>query len=159
MDAETFVNYAMGQVNTNPDWVYNLTGLSKGSAWSCAFVVACAKQVGGMIGISLYDSTCIQTMLSMSVKLRYGTYIIGPYYGGTASPKTGDIIVFKTNSSNTNDQFSGNHIGIVYSCYNNIIRAVEGDCGTGDKTTKVVELKQYYTTNNTISLYYTPNWS
>ncbi len=94
-------------------------------AWCGAFVSWCARVTG-------IPQDVIPTNLSSTAMRDYfkgqGLYHLSRSYGGTYTPKTGDIVFF---TSINNSQRSSNnicHVGLVVSATSSYVTCIEGNC-------------------------------
>lgn len=95
-------------------------GFSMSVAWCAIFVTAIARQVGAATSI-------IPTFASCDVGVQWfknkGRYEKARYYGGTYTPKRGDIIFY----SSKHTQNDSTHVGYVVSVTGDTIKAIEGN--------------------------------
>ena len=94
-------------------------------AWCGAFVSWCARMTG-------IPQDVIPTNLSSTAMRDYfksqGLYHLSKSYGGTYTPKTGDIVFF---TSITSSQRSANnicHVGLVVAATSSYVTCIEGNC-------------------------------
>jgi len=90
--------------------------------WCAMFVSWCADQAG-------IPTTVIPKHASCDVGMQWfiskGIFEYSPYYGGSYTPKRGDIIYFGYRMNT--GEFDSNHVGIVYKVENSRVYVYEGN--------------------------------
>lgn len=127
--AKAIVDTALSQVGTyEGSGGYSKYGDYFGSpyiAWCCAFVSWCARTTG-------ISQSVIPTNLSCTAMRDYfksqGLYYVSSSFGGTYSPKQGDLIFFTSTSPGDRSQNNITHIGIVVDATSSYVTCVEGNC-------------------------------
>ncbi len=127
--AKAIVDTALSQVGTyEGSGGYSKYGDYFGSpyiAWCCAFVSWCARTTG-------ISQSVIPTNLSCTAMRDYfknqGLYYLSSSFGGTYSPKQGDLIFFTSTSPGNRSQNNITHIGIVVDATSSYVTCVEGNC-------------------------------
>ena len=148
-----FIRIAESHIGENGDWTYSVSGLLKGQAWCAAFVVACAKTVGGTLDVIIPKTFGAGSIPRAGVPAKMGTWIEGPHKGNVATPQPGDLILFRWAPYSNVDTYFSDHVGIVTDVKNNIVYTVEGNSGGR------VSKRSYAVNNRCINGYYRPNWS
>lgn len=141
--------------------IFNLAGISKGTSWCAAFVVACGKRAGivgsgKLMGVNSYAPGICHTVITHG-----GTWVKGPYETKTAvKPQAGDLILFNSSSSHMTYKsdgsvkaWHGTHVGIVYSVSSSKVTTIEGNSGNK------VALNTYSLKYKGIGGYARPKWS
>ena len=102
-------------------------GINPG-AWCAMFVSWCANQSGIPTSVIPKHASCDVGMTWFKNK---GLWKTSKYFGGTYTPKRGDIIYFGSNPNNLNDS---THVGIVTGVDSTKVYTIEGNksnkCGT-----------------------------
>lgn len=125
----TFINNAKAQSGNGREYVEKYTPMNdKYAAWSAAFVVAVAKETGGLIGEVIPETYSCTELSRSGVNGSMGTWIDGPVNGGNPLPQPGDIAMFRYSSTPPSDQYQADKAGIVV--------AVDGMGGSLDETNK-----------------------
>lgn len=127
--AKAIVDTALSQVGTyEGSGGYSKYGDYFGSpyiAWCCAFVSWCARTTG-------ISQDVIPTNLSCTTMRDYykqeGLYHLSSSYGGSYTPKQGDLIFFTSTSPGSRNQSNITHIGIVVDATSSYVTCVEGNC-------------------------------
>lgn len=132
----SFIKCAELHVHETNTWVCNKTGITAGSAWSAAFVLAVAKETGNILDKVLYNSTSATVMITQSVLHNYGSLI-------EDNPEPGDIVIL-----------TGYKLGIITDVNKTRLTVIAGDQGTSLSTKFYKE-----TTSKDILKYYRPNWT
>lgn len=95
-------------------------GFSMTVAWCAIFVTAVARMVGA-------STSLIPTFASCDLGVKWfkdkGRYEKAKYYGGTYTPKRGDIIFY----SSKHTQDDSTHVGYIVSISGSTIKAIEGN--------------------------------
>ncbi len=95
-------------------------GFSMTVAWCAIFVTAIARLVGA-------PTSLIPTFASCNLGVKWfkdkGRYEKAKYYGGTYTPKRGDVIFY----SSKHTQADSTHVGYVVSISGSTIKAIEGN--------------------------------
>lgn len=95
-------------------------GFSMSVAWCAIFVAAIARLVGA-------PTSLIPTFASCDAGVKWfknkGRYEKAKYYGGTYTPKRGDVIFY----SSKHTQADSTHVGYVVSVSGSTIKAIEGN--------------------------------
>lgn len=148
----TFINEAKSHIGENSDWTRSETGISSNQSWSTAFVCAVAKQVNGVLGAIIPNTTSPTYLPSVGVSLGMGTW-----YTNTSTPEPGDIICILRNSqiylSLSYSNYICDFVGIVSEVTSNTVTGIFGDSNGR------VEQKSYSRSNTSIRGFYRPNWS
>lgn len=132
----SFIKCAQLHVHETNSWVCSKTGITAGSAWSAAFVIAVAKETGDMLGKVLYNSTSATTLITNSILNKYGSVI-------QSNPEPGDLIIL-----------TGYKLGIITDVNKTRLTVIAGDQGNN-------LTQKFYkeTTSKDIMGYYRPNWN
>lgn len=128
--------------------VYNqLTGagFSMSVAWCAVFVTWVMYTAGVAKSIVPYFASCD---VGMNWFKKKGQFMKAPAYGGSYTPKAGDIIFF----SSKYDQNDSTHVGIVTSCSNGTVHTIEGN------TSDAVHERSYALSNKYILGYGVPKY-
>lgn len=128
--------------------VYNqLTGagFSMSVAWCAIFVTWVMYTAGVAKSIVPYFASCD---VGMNWFKKKGQFMKAPAYGGSYTPKAGDIIFF----SSKYDQNDSTHVGIVTSCSNGTVHTIEGN------TSDAVHERSYALSNKYILGYGVPKY-
>lgn len=161
--AQAIASYAATQVGIGDSkgnnnviyntWFYGRTINSSGYAWCQAFVSYCANQVG-VLDTAIPKTASCQTALKW-FKNR-GQYYKSKYYGGSYTPKTGDL-VFYTSTGSVAD-----HVGIITAAPSGgYLQVVEGNvlCSGGDyKVVKFTKNAKRKVTSSYVMGYASPNY-
>lgn len=152
---EKAINIALGELGTcEPSGddkyikVYNkLTGagFSMSVAWCAIFVTWVMYTAGVSKNIVPYFASCDAGMNWFKNK---GQFKKSKAYGGTYTPKAGDLIFF----SSKHDQNDSTHVGLVTSCSAGVVHTVEGN------TSDAVHERSYDLGNNYILGYGVPEY-
>lgn len=156
-----FLKEAESHIGENGDWTWSYSGLGRGQAWCAAFIMACAKKVGGLIGQIFPMTYGAGTVPREGVPKKMGTWHPGPAQGQSFVPQPGDTIHFRWNSPASYigcDTYFSDHIGIVKSVSNGVVSTIEGNSG-GTNWTSRVRSKTYSLSSSVISGYYRPDWA
>jgi hypothetical protein len=134
--ADRLVNYALSQVGVGDDkgnnnvvfntWYYGRTISGSGYPWCAAFVSYCAYQTGVLDTYIPKHSSCNSGVSWFKNKSQFYK---SQYYGGSYTPKKGDIVYYTSNGS------TSCHVGIITSSpVNGYLQTVEGNvyCSGGD---------------------------
>ena len=118
------------------------------NAWCAMFVSWCADQAGISTSVVPKHASC-DTGMQWFIKRNQFTY--GSYYGGSDTPKRGDIIYFgyKTSSG----IYDSTHVGIVYKVENGKVYVYEGN------SSEKVQSVTYTLGTDYILGFGTPNYS
>lgn len=119
-------------------------GVSYGYAWCAAFVSFCLRQAGVAESAAVTEISCSR-MVSWYRAVTGRTAWQGKEY----IPQTGDVIFFKTGSSNS----VSTHVGLVVGVKDNNIYTVEGNSGG------VVGMHKYAAGSSTIVGYGIPDYA
>ncbi|MBE6687018.1 MAG: CHAP domain-containing protein [Ruminococcaceae bacterium] len=125
--AETQLGYLEGTLEGNVaigndvtkygDW-YGLNN----NPWCAMFVSWCADQAGIPTTVIPKHASCD---VGMQWFIKNESFTYGSFYGGSDTPKRGDIIYFGYRSSA--GAFDSNHVGIVYKVSENSVYVYEGN--------------------------------
>lgn len=141
--AQKIVNYELSQLgigdsrgNNNVKyntWYYGRAVSGAGYAWCMAFQSYCANQVGVL-------NTAVPKTASCAVAVNWyknrGQFKSGKYYGGSYTPKAGDLVFYYSGGS-----FS--HVGMIIAPpVNGYLQTVEGNIQCSDGNWKVVKFTQ-----------------
>lgn len=155
-----FLKTASDHIGDSAVWVRSYVQLAANQGWSAAFIVAVAKVTGGIINKYIYPSTSNSALLQQSVKLKYGEFIEGPYFGESVTPSVGDIIALRTGPKssyvNTNEYYC-EHLGIVREVRDSTLIIIDGDSSYNGKSS-VIGIHEYSKSNSCIFGYYHPSW-
>jgi hypothetical protein len=134
--ADQLVTYALSQVGVGDSkgnnnvvyntWYYGRSINGSGYAWCAAFVSYCANQAGLLNTYIPKHSSCNNGVTWFRNKSQFYK---SQYYGGSYTPKKGDIVYYTSNGS------SSCHVGIITgSPVNGYLQVVEGNvyCSGGD---------------------------
>ncbi|MBQ3183221.1 MAG: CHAP domain-containing protein, partial [Clostridia bacterium] len=121
-------------------------GINPG-AWCAMFVSWCANQAGISSSIIPKHASCD---IGMQTFQNRGCWQWSKACGGSYTPKRGDIIYFRTNTSQVVDS---THVGIVYSSDSSYVYTIEGNAS--NKCQK----KSYSLSSAYILGYGTPNYT
>jgi len=147
----------------------NSTGINTNTGWSAAYVVAIAKEAGGIIGTIIPESVSVTGLSTSGVTQGMGVWYDGPALGGSALPQVGDIAFFRTQQAKnyTASKYQADNCGIVISVNadakisskgaGNNSRAYSFTVVKGDSSGRAVE-KQFYNNSSSLSGIYRPNW-
>ncbi len=150
-----FIAEAKSHVGENSRWTWNTLGCGD-IEWCCAFVMACAKTVGGIIDVILPNTYSCTSLARAGGDKQYSSqFIKGPRHGFNIKPLPGDLILFSDGGS----VYDSCHVGIVYEVSGEKVLTVEGNTVTWDKYTSKVALREYDYTNKRINGYFRPDWS
>lgn len=153
-EVNQFIEEAKSHVNGGHKFTINNTGVSKNAAWSAAYVIACAKQIDGVIGNVIPDNLTPVTLVEEGVRLSMGQWFDGPVFDCQPIVEEGTIIFFRDRTNFTYiSKYDSDRCGIVYEVSNNSIKYVQGDADNNK-----VKLKSCKPSNKKISGYYRPNW-
>lgn len=153
-----FLNLANSKVGTDGYWTWSVSGLGQGEAWCAAFVVACAKTVGGLLNIVIPNSFNCGDMIIIGIRDKLGTWIRGKHLTGrSVTPIPGDLL-FKATPGGTTE-YSAQHVAIVKEVKSGIVYAVAGNSETWDNYTSKVKVEQYGIERSDILGYFRPNWA
>lgn len=129
--------------------VYNAltgAGFSMSVAWCAIFVTWVMYTAGVAKTIVPYFASCD---IGMNWFKKKGLWKNGKAYGGTYTPKTGDVIFF----SGKYDQSDSTHVGIVTGVSGNTVHTIEGN------TSDAVHERSYALNNKYILGYGCPEYS
>lgn len=150
-----FMSSVTGHVGEDNKWVNEMTGITLNSAWSAAFIVACAKSVNGLINVVIPNTFSASAIGRIGLMRGMGTWNLGPRQdpNTTFEPQPGDIMLLRTTNSNIIvNTFYADAAGIVVEVSGENVIIVKGD--TGGK----IDKKTYSKTSNQISAYFRPDW-
>lgn len=154
-----FLEEAKSHIGENGDWSWSKSGLSRGSAWCAAFVMAVGFEVGGIIREIIPFSYGAGDIPRFGVRDGMGTWIKGPYWGVSATPQPGDCILFRWNRyPGAPDEYFSDHIGIVSEVSDTHVTTIEGNNGNGSAYQNRVRQVTYSLSYTCINGYYRPNW-
>lgn len=154
-----FLDEAESHVGESGDWTWSKSGLSRGSAWCAAFIMAVGLEVGGIIREIIPFSYGAGDIPRFGVRDGMGAWIKGPYWGVNATPQPGDCILFRWNRyPNAPDEYFSDHIGIVLSVDSTHVTTIEGNNGSGNSYQTHVRQVPYSLSYTGINGYYRPNW-
>lgn len=156
---QQFLEVVNDHVGDDGSWTWATSGLSKGQPWCAAFIVACAKTVEGVYNVIIPHTYVAGDIARIGVKKNMGTWIRGPYHGGTGVPRPGDIISFRYGQKTNTDEYYADHVGVVIEVTSTSVRTVEGNSTTLNNYTSKVATKIYDLSARTINGYFRPNWS
>ena len=147
----------------------NSTGINTNTGWSAAYVVAIAKEAGGIIGTIIPESVSVTGLSTSGVTQGMGVWYDGPALGGSVLPQVGDIAFFRTQQAKnyTASKYQADNCGVVISVNadakisskgaGNNSRAYSFTVVRGDSSGRAVE-KQFYNNSSSLSGIYRPNW-
>ena len=154
-----FLKEAESHVGEDGSWTWSKSGLGRGQAWCAAFIMACAMEVGGLIGQIFPMTYGAGTVPRLGVPAGMGTWHPGPAQGRTFTPQPGDTIHFRWGGSYAGvDTYFSDHIGIVQSVSGGEVHTIEGNSG-GTNWSSRVRKKTYSLSSSVISGYYRPDWA
>lgn len=139
--ANNLVNYALSQVGVGDrkgnnvvkynTWYYGNSVAGPGRAWCAAFVSYCANQTG-LLNTSIPKHCSCPAGVNWFKNQR--KFYKSQYYGGTYTPKKGDIVYYTSNGS------ISSHVGIITGTpINGYLQVVEGNVYCSDGNYKVVK--------------------
>ena len=150
-----FFQVANSHMGEHGNWVWTTLGWE--GEWCCAFLMACAKTVGGLLDV------IIPTTYSCTTLCQYGrehkcnsVFIDGPRNGNAVKPQVGDFILFNFNKTG---KYECSHVGVVSELNGDKIMTIEGNTKTYNRYTSVIANHEYDYTNTSIVGYFRPNWS
>lgn len=141
--AQKIVDYELSQLgigdskgNNNVKyntWYYGRTVSGAGYAWCMAFQSYCANQIGVL-------GTAVPKTASCAVAVNWyknkGQFKYGKHYGGTYTPKAGDLVFYYSGGSFC-------HVGMITAPpVNGYLQTVEGNIQCSDGNWKVVKFTQ-----------------
>lgn len=161
--AQEIARFALSQVGTgdshgNNDVIYNTWFYGRrisgsGYAWCQAFVSYCGNHIG-VLNKAIPKTASCQNAVSY-YKSR-GLFHNSQYYGGSYTPKVGDIVYYTENGNRSN------HVGIIVgSPVNGYLQVVEGNVlssGGDYKVTKFTSNSKRKVTSSYVLGYATPNY-
>lgn len=161
--AQEIAKFALSQVGTSDShgdndvvyntWFYGHRVSGTGYAWCQAFVSYCANQVGALNTAIPKTASCQD---AVSYYRNRGLFHNSRYYGGSYTPKVGDIVYYTENGSRSN------HVGIIVgSPVNGYLQVVEGNVWSrgGDyKVTKFTSDSKRKVTSSYVLGYATPSY-
>lgn len=151
-----FIEEAKSHVGEGATWTWKTLGCGD-IEWCCAFVMACAKTVGGIIDVIFPNVYSCTSLAEAGGNGTYGSkFIQGPRHGNNVKPQAGDMILFNRSGGGV---YTSNHVGIVYEVHDNTVCTIEGNTSTWNKYTSKVSLKEYDYTESQINGYFRPDWS
>lgn len=129
-------------------------GFRDSDTCSTEFVVYCAKQVDGLVGTVIPDSTNSTEFTASGVEASMGTFLKGPLYNRPFVPKAGDVLLER--KSRTRKYKSDSDCDTLHIV-----------TGTGDSYVDVVSIEgsgriiasKFKDTSKVICGYYRPKWS
>lgn len=92
-----------------------VTKADKGG-WSAAFITACARKAGGILGVCLPDVYGVSDIGFLGVQQKYGEWFDGPCLGGSCIPQVGDIAIFRNVNKPRSNKYAGDQAGVVIDC-------------------------------------------
>lgn len=144
-----FLKVANSHVGEKAKWVWETTGCGE-IEWCAAFIVACAKTIGGILDVIIPTSYSVSYFYTTAVSGMYNSKLLkGPRLGSCTTPQPGDLMIFRDCA----------HIGIVYQVNGTTITTIEGNTVTNNKYTSKVAQKTYDITSSQINSYYRPDWA
>lgn len=150
-----FLQVATSHLGEHGDWVWSTLGW-KGE-WCCAFIMACAKTVGGLIDVIVPNTYTCTTLCKYGRDGNCGSsFVEGPRHGNNIKPLVGDFILFNFGKSG---EYECSHVGIVSEVNGDDITTIEGNTKTDNLNTSVVANHTYKYTNTSIVGYFRPNWA
>lgn len=151
-----FLREAESHIEENGQWTWKTMNWE--GEWCCAFAMACAKTVGGLLNTVIPLTYSCTTLAGYGRDNKFGSkFIKGPRNGNNIKPQPGDLILF--NWENSGSIYDSDHVGIVYAVKDTIIYTIEGNTGTYDRYTSRVKRKEYSYTSRVINGYFRPDWS
>ncbi|MBE6717523.1 MAG: CHAP domain-containing protein [Ruminococcaceae bacterium] len=126
--ADAICNTAISQVGTYESGGYTKYGAYFGSpyvAWCCAFVSWCARTSG--ISESVIPSNLSCTAMRDAF-IQKGLYHLAPQWGGSYTPKKGDLVFFTSTNAYQRSTNNITHIGIVLGATSSYVTCIEGNC-------------------------------
>lgn len=146
------IEEAEDHVGEGSTWTCNKVGIATNSAWSAAFIVACARQVEGLINKVIPNTTSCSAFVRTGVNNGYGKWHKGPRLGQVPTPFPGDVVAFAYSMYNGIDDYYTDHVGLIKEVSSGFIYTIEGD------SSGKVAYKAYPITATFIQGYYRPNW-
>nr|DAG57548.1 MAG TPA: NlpC/P60 family [Caudoviricetes sp.] len=151
-----FIQTAKSHVGDNGQWTWTTLGW-KGE-WCCAFIMACASTVGGLLDIIIPKTYSCTNLAQCGGKNKFGSkFISGPKHNAYVKPSPGDLVLFNTGSAS--DLYTSTHVGIVYDVSGDVIYTIEGNTGSTDMNASRVSTKEWNYRNSSINGYFRPNWN
>lgn len=155
--AEQFIAAAKNHINHTRNDIKKIISATP-LKWAAAFICACAKEAGGILGTVIAEEYNQEDMFKVGIKNSWGKFIAGPQSGVAAKPTAGDLIAFKY-SKRSSGPYDGDHVGIVVSVVNNNVTYISGDGGNTMSYQSKVSSQKCAINSNTILGYYRPMWS
>lgn len=157
-DLTKFLNQAKTYIGKNGSYVCN-TKLKLGTVYDwCAYAVSAIMNDLGFIGKYIKQIEGGAGSIPRESDSKYGIFFIK----GTKTPQTGDLILFRYNSTGYTDKYHSDHIGIVESVNGNVITTLEGNVD-GDNNnwaaTSTFKRKTRNLGDSSTYAFYRPNWS
>ena len=113
-----FVKNAKAQIGNDGSYIQKYTEVvPKRDPWAAAFIVAVAKETGGILDICIPNTYACSNIGRYGVTRDMGTWFDGPAIGGNPSPHAGDIALFRTTALSRPDdyRYGADKAGIVVS--------------------------------------------
>lgn len=150
-----FISEAKSHVGEKSTWTWNT--LNCGAIeWCCAFIMACAMTVGGLLDVIIPKTYSCTDLAQRGAKGECnGQFVKGPRKGNNTPPQVGDLILF----SDSSDDYTCYHVGIVCEVTDSNVETIEGNTKTYNKYTSRVALKSYSITDSKINGYFRPDWA
>ena len=151
---QALLSVAESHVGEGIRWVTDVTGFY--GEWCCAFVIACAMTVGGLIGEVFHKTYSCTEFARQGVEKGYGTWLKGPYQNEYPQPQIGDLFFLKYNPGG--GTYDSGHIGFVKEVTNDSIVTIHGNWGSSKDVSKVVKTS-FSLTSKQINGYFRPDWA
>ena len=156
---QAYIDEARTHKGEDGSWTWKTSGLSRGEAWCCAFVVAVARTVGGIVNKVMPDGIYLcSTFVQDGVKRKLGTWLPGPVHGEYPQPLPGDIITYRYRVREYVNQYDNSHVGIVIKATKDKVYTVEGNTGGSGSISNTVHEYVSDLKKSSINGYYRPNW-
>lgn len=157
-DLTKFINQAKTYIGKNGSYVCN-TKLKLGTVYDwCAYAVSAIMNDLGFIGKYIKQIEGGAGSIPRESDSKYGTFFIK----GTKAPQTGDLILFRYNSTGYTDKYHSDHIGIVESVNGNTITTLEGNVEGNNNSwaaTSTFKRKTRNLSDSSTYAFYRPNWA
>ncbi len=145
---EAFIKEAKYHINEKNKSLLDWLMPKNKHKWTAAFVVGCAKKVGGLLDVIIPDCQSPGEFAENGIDSGMGTFV-----KSSKAPKAGDIILLRTILKHYDSKYECDDIGVVTDVEKNVVVVAQGT------SQGIVEKKTYKTTSKEISGYYRPFWS
>ncbi len=151
-----FLKEAESHVGEGGKWTWKT--MEWEGEWCCAFVMACAKTVGGLLNVVIpLTYSCTALAGYGRDKENGGKFIKGPRNGNNVKPQPGDLMLY--NWENTGGIYDSDHVGIVYAVKGDAVFTIEGNTGSDSRYTSKVTRQERSYTSSVINGYFRPDWA